>query len=125
MLHAAWLAEEGYGLVPHNHYCPYRRHVYECPGGDVPSYGCQVRREANCPDCVKQALAVSTMIIPVVCERCGAWKRAEDGRSLYVSIQCRRGKRMVCPDCYEAEKAMEGLEKVVAWDDTDDDDVPF
>ena len=105
------------------HFCPYKRHTYEC---ELPRSNCQdwCKTQQICRECQRASVAVASLIVPVICERCGKQKRHEDGRSLYVALVWKRGKRMVCPDCHLAEQVLEGLEKVVSWDDADDE-VPF
>lgn len=101
------------------------RHLYECPGNDVPSYGCFVKRETICPDCERRRHEVSSVILPVKCERCGVLKRNEDGRALYVALTWKRGKRIVCPDCREGEIMVDQLHDLVTRDDDYDEDMPF
>lgn len=105
----------------HHHYCEYRRHTWECQGA---RRHCYTANESDCDECRAAALRVASMVVPIVCERCGAQKRDSLGRSLYVAIAWRRGKRMVCPACFETEKTMEDLGDLVGLGN-DWDDVPF
>jgi len=65
---------------------------------------------------------VAAMVVPIVCDRCGAVKRNTDGQTLMTSLKWRLTRRMVCPTCFETEKTMEALDTVVNWDS---DEVPF
>lgn len=62
-------------------------------------------------------VAVSSIIIPVVCERCGVQKRNADGQMMYVALSWKRGKRIVCPDCHEGEKTMDQLSRLTGADE--------
>ena len=78
----------------------------------------------ECPACVERQQRYAAIVLPVVCERCGLWKRAPDGRALYVTLAWKKGKRMVCPKCQEAETTLEKMGEVVGvWED--DEEVPF
>lgn len=115
--------------MSHNHYCSYKRHLYPCPAGAVPSYSCLNPTNAWCPACVRQSREVASIVVPVVCERCGTPKRADDGRTIYVALRWLRERgdrrRMVCPDCYEGEKTIEGLDRLVNTGDNDWEELPF
>ena len=65
---------------------------------------------------------VEQMVVPIVCDRCGAVKRNAEGQTLLCSLKWRLTRRMVCPTCFAVESQMEALEKLVSWDD---DEVPF
>lgn len=61
------------------------------------------------------------MVVPIVCERCGAAKRNALGQLVYVGIswikEYRKGREMLCPTCYDGLKAMETLaDMVIGWD---------
>lgn len=66
---------------------------------------------------------VASLLVPIVCERCGAVKRNADGQTLYVALSWRRGKTMLCPACHTGLEQMRLLEDLVSWDDMED--VPF
>jgi hypothetical protein len=112
-----------------NHYCTYGRHLWECNhnwtmDSGWPEHCAATYRKLDCDDCERRKVAVASMIVPIICERCGTWKKAEDGRSLYASWVWMKGKRMVCPGCYETEQQMAGLETLVSWDD-EIEEMPF
>lgn len=97
------------------HYCKFGRHVWAC--FDSP---CWHDRITDCPDCAAQQIKVSSIIIPVVCERCGVQRRNAEGQTTYVALAWKRGKRIVCPDCHAGEKAIDQLSRLTGSDDTDD-----
>ena len=106
-------------MKAHRHYCKYRRHMWEHE--ELP-YGCSVYELVQCPSCITQSVAITSMIVPVVCTRCGTAKRDDQGRTLFVSYQWQKGKRMICPRCHEAEQSMDAMAKMVLGDD---EEVPF
>lgn len=108
-------------MAEHRHYCTYRRHLVPCEA----QRHCYLEREIVCEDCRKQAVAVASTIVPVVCAVCGVAKQRGNGTNAFVAVAwLRGGARMVCPSCHESEQAMDALRQVTgSWED--DDDIPF
>ena len=64
-----------------------------------------------------------TVVVPITCESCGGGKRKPDGQLYYVSLEWlqeyRKGRRMLCPDCWEGDRTMEQLTDLVVGDGED------
>jgi hypothetical protein len=64
----------------------------------------------------------SSVVVPIYCESCGVAKRTAAGQLAYVAIEWlvayKKGRRMLCPDCFAGAQTMEQLDELVnGWED--------